>query len=263
MQRRGARTRRASTCFAPRYSREALLELGRLRAGRQPAGADRLGDGRDLLLADRGRLEREERRAHGLDESFGIGGDEAYALGRARRPARAPRSRAVARRRGPRPRGRRRAAAAEARSPARGRSARGRRPRAPPRRHRRPRSSTPGGATRKRTHAPPTRGSGRVGSAVDRLAERGGEREPVQVDAERRLDRAPRRGRRRAAPRARTTSRAVRADRSCVYVGPSLDPERLDAPRRATSTAASAMLATARRARARRRTRAARRRRGR
>ena len=36
------------------------LELGRARAGRQPAGAERLGDGLDLLLADRRRLEREE-----------------------------------------------------------------------------------------------------------------------------------------------------------------------------------------------------------
>ena len=34
-----------------------LLEQRRLRAGRQPAGAERLGDGLDLLLADRRRLE--------------------------------------------------------------------------------------------------------------------------------------------------------------------------------------------------------------
>ena len=38
---------------------EAPLELGRARAGRQPARAKRLRDGRDLLLADRGRLESE------------------------------------------------------------------------------------------------------------------------------------------------------------------------------------------------------------
>ena len=63
MQRRGARTRRASACVAPDVLGEAPLELGRARAGRQPAGAERLGDGGDLLLADRGRLEAEQRRA--------------------------------------------------------------------------------------------------------------------------------------------------------------------------------------------------------
>ena len=49
----------ASACFAPRYSANRSLELRRPRAGRQPAGADRLRDRRDLLLADRGRLEPE------------------------------------------------------------------------------------------------------------------------------------------------------------------------------------------------------------
>ena len=39
---------------------EAPLELLGARAGRQPAGADRVGDGGDLLVADRGRLEAEE-----------------------------------------------------------------------------------------------------------------------------------------------------------------------------------------------------------
>ena len=37
----------------------ALLQQRRPRAGRQPARAERLGDGRDLLLPDRGRLEAE------------------------------------------------------------------------------------------------------------------------------------------------------------------------------------------------------------
>ena len=38
-----------------------LLEQGRTRAGGQPAGAERVGDGLDLLLADRGRLEAQLR----------------------------------------------------------------------------------------------------------------------------------------------------------------------------------------------------------
>src|SRR6516165_6837377 len=37
----------------------ALLEQGRARAAGEPAGAQRLGDGRDLLVADRRRLEAE------------------------------------------------------------------------------------------------------------------------------------------------------------------------------------------------------------
>ena len=40
-----------------------LLEQRRTGPGRQPAGAERLGDGLDLLLADRGRLEAELRFA--------------------------------------------------------------------------------------------------------------------------------------------------------------------------------------------------------
>ena len=39
---------------------EALLELGRARPCRQPARAQGLGDGRDLLLPDRRRLEAEK-----------------------------------------------------------------------------------------------------------------------------------------------------------------------------------------------------------
>jgi hypothetical protein len=39
-----------------------LLQQGGARSGRQPAGADRLGDGLDLLLADGGRLEAQPRR---------------------------------------------------------------------------------------------------------------------------------------------------------------------------------------------------------
>ena len=50
----------ASACFAPTYSAKRSLELGRARPGRQPARAERLRDGSDLLLADRGRLEAEE-----------------------------------------------------------------------------------------------------------------------------------------------------------------------------------------------------------
>jgi hypothetical protein len=41
--------------------REAPLELGRARSGRQPARAQRLGDRLDLLVADRRRLETEHR----------------------------------------------------------------------------------------------------------------------------------------------------------------------------------------------------------
>ena len=42
-----------------------LFELGRARPGRQPAGAQRLGDRGDLLLADRRRLEAEHPLAAG------------------------------------------------------------------------------------------------------------------------------------------------------------------------------------------------------
>ncbi len=41
--------------------REPPLELGRARPGRQPAGAQRLGNRVDLLLTDRRRLEAEHR----------------------------------------------------------------------------------------------------------------------------------------------------------------------------------------------------------
>src|SRR5262249_24116096 len=43
----------------------ARLELGGARPGRQPARPQRVGDGLDLLLADRRRLEREESVAPG------------------------------------------------------------------------------------------------------------------------------------------------------------------------------------------------------
>ena len=46
------------------HLRGAALELGRLRPGRQPAGAERLRDGGDLLLADRRRLEAQARRSY-------------------------------------------------------------------------------------------------------------------------------------------------------------------------------------------------------
>ena len=45
----------------------------RARPGRQPAGAQRLGDRRDLLVADRRRLEAEHGRRVVSDESFDIG----------------------------------------------------------------------------------------------------------------------------------------------------------------------------------------------
>jgi hypothetical protein len=45
--------------------REAALELLGPRAGRQPARADRIGDGRDLLVPDGGRLEPEEASSLG------------------------------------------------------------------------------------------------------------------------------------------------------------------------------------------------------
>ena len=60
VHRRRSRRRPRARASRPTYSREAFLELGRARAGRQPAGADRLRDGGDLLVADRRRLEAEE-----------------------------------------------------------------------------------------------------------------------------------------------------------------------------------------------------------
>ena len=51
----------ARTCSAPEVLRGAPLELGRAGPGREPAGAHRLGDRGDLLLADRRRLEAEHR----------------------------------------------------------------------------------------------------------------------------------------------------------------------------------------------------------
>jgi hypothetical protein len=61
----------------------APLELGRARAGRQPARAEGLGDGLDLLLADRRRLEAEWGRAPL--------GDLAHAAKRTRAPGSVPR----------------------------------------------------------------------------------------------------------------------------------------------------------------------------
>ena len=62
VERRGARRDREHVLRLEVVA-HARLELGRARAGRQPARAERLGDGLDLGLGDRGRLEREEFRS--------------------------------------------------------------------------------------------------------------------------------------------------------------------------------------------------------
>ena len=49
----------ASTCSASRYAAQRSSSSAARGPGRQPARAQRLGDGGDLLLADRGRLEAE------------------------------------------------------------------------------------------------------------------------------------------------------------------------------------------------------------
>src|SRR5207244_12523574 len=61
MERRGA-GRHGEDVPRAEVLAEALLELGGAGAGREPARAERLLHCRDLLLADRGRLEREEGR---------------------------------------------------------------------------------------------------------------------------------------------------------------------------------------------------------
>ena len=116
-----------------------LLEQRRTRARRQPAGAERVRDGLDLLLADRGWLEAELRLASSFDDEayFVCGGastgecvvaavaDRDHRSGAVRRPAAAARSgtpargrsarRALPRRRAPPPAPRRRAAPLRAR----------------------------------------------------------------------------------------------------------------------------------------------------
>ena len=215
----------------------ALLELGRLRAGRQPARADRLGDRLDLLLADGGRLEAEERvtsrrAASTVTKRMRVGGGAA----RCERLLAARR-----RRRARRPRGRRRAAAATKTKPRLAvdpHADRRPRARAPPRR---PSTapSTPGRRDEEdaRRRRPP---AARARSARRRLAERGRERER-------------RSGRRRARPRqssaswpppsraASSTTRApVGADAGAACTsGPSSIPSAAAAAR-AASTAARA-----------------------
>ena len=157
------------------------LELGRPRAGRQPAGAEGRRDGVDLGLGDRRRLEPEEiqslRRRLRHPRCRSVCGLRRHPPGRA--PARGSR-----RWRGRRRRGRSRGAAARTRSPARGRSGRARRPSSPSGTS--TASSTPGGAIRKRVTAPPTRRLCRVGTSVG--SERGVDRQAVQVDAGHGLD---------------------------------------------------------------------------
>ena len=158
-----------------------------------------------------------------------IGGLEAYELGRPRGPReRLARATVADGEHGAGAVGRR-AAAARARRRARGRSAprRRRRPRAPPRARdlleharRRDEEAHAGAAGRAARDGAPAR--------VDRLAERRGEREAVQVDAERGRGRAPRRGRRRAARRARRRAAPSRADDGAACrSGPSSIAERL------------------------------------
>ena len=139
-----------------------LLEQRGPRPGRQPARAQGLGDGGDLLLPDRGRLEAEPGATRGSHRPGSVRpaphGEPARGRRRGRRPSRGSH----------RP-GRRRAAAARSAIRAAGRSAPTRRPRRPrpPRRPPSPRS-TPSGATRKRTHAPPT---GRIRALVTKSSQ--------------------------------------------------------------------------------------------
>ena len=232
-----------------------LLEQRGARPGRQPARPQGLDDGGDLLLPDRGRLEAEPGATRGSHRPGSVRpaphGEPAPGRRRGRRPSR-----------GSRRRGRRRGAAARSATRAAGTSAPTRRPR-PPRPPRLPpsRSSTPSGATRKRTHAPPTRRrrSWLVTLAHDRLAERERDGEVVEVDAdggaaELRVVAAaePRRDLHDVRP-------AVGAEPDLGVARAVLDPERRDRGARRLDHARRSDARSARRARGRRRTRAARR----
>ncbi len=134
-----------------------LLEQRRLGPGRQPAGAERLGDGLDLLLADRRRLEAERVVRRSCDGRSFDERSVCSSAGRAR--ARSSAARGCRRRRatrtgavGPAPQ------RPEDRARAAGRRARRAPPRPPrPRRARRPRAAAPRAGRGRRRRPPPTR----------------------------------------------------------------------------------------------------------
>ena len=233
---------------------EALLEQGGAGAGRQPARAERLRDGGDLLLPHRRRLEAERGSTTRPHRPGSVRPAPHGEPGRARRPGRPP-SRA------PRRPGRRRAGTARRRAPGGGRPA-PTRPRRPPPPPRRPSTaaSVPSGGTRKATAAPSRDGPGRVQQARARvpLAERGSDRERVQVDTGRgpaELGVVP-----AAEPRGDLHHhRPVRPEAELRVRRPVADPERLDGGPRRVDDVLATRGRTARRARARRRRRAGRR----
>ena len=238
----------------PRSTRQRAARARGARPGRQPAGAQRLGDGGDLLLADRRRLEAEHGSSTSVWSQTRASTSTVFEANMSPQPrgARASSaSLAVCRRRpGPRRRGRHRGGTARSDAPARGRSARRGTPPVQGLRlcdaldlaqlpGRRDEEADAGAAYRARR----ARGRRRrisSPSAAD-------ERSAVQVDAERRRGRAPRRARRRAARRARTTRGAVRPDeRSACSVGPFSIPSAAAAargqPRRRAVSAGSSSL---------------------
>ena len=224
----------ASTCCASRYVGDALLEQRRSRAGRQPAGAERLRDRRDLLLADRGRLEAELGLA-GPHRARSVRRPPHGEPARARRPG-CPRPRA------PRRPGRRRGEAARRRARARGRPAPSAPRRAPRRLDALDRAQhARRAATRKTTQACPARpwpvpgtdmSAADTGSpsAVETAARSAST--PVAASHELRVVPAaePRRELHHPRPSAPT--------RICVYVGPLRTPS-ASAAARAASTAPS------------------------
>ena len=254
----------ASACLAPDVLGEAALELGGARPGGQPARADRVGDGGDLLVADRGRLETEEGLSSRRQLRGGI--DRTKRTQSAARPARSTAS--VAGRR--RSRGRRPTRSEPRRSgpstapglavdphPAR-------LPRPPPPPRRRP----PPGARRARGRGTGRRRRrprcpGRSRSPATGSPSAADERELVQVDAEHgaaelRVVAAAEPGGELDDVRPALADDDLRVGRA---VARRRAPPRRRAPRRPRRRPARARASSARRARARRRRRAARRRR--
>ena len=213
---------------------EAPLELGRAGPGREPARAQRLGDGRDLLLADRGRLEAEER----LRVSRALSDALRASIGDARRTARRPRRRARAPLAGVAAREHRaRPVGAAAKRPEHAARAAGRRaPSDALERLRlldaRRRLERARAATRKRTQAPP---------AAPRAERASATRSPsaaARASAFRSTPSAAAQSSASCPPPRRAASSTTRGPssptRTCVYVGPSrpraprLPPRRLD-----------------------------------
>ena len=234
----------------------ALLEQRGARAGRQPAGAQRLGDGLDLLLADAGGWKPSLEATPGAHR-------RQKRMAAAARRARPGRRRGRRRRRARRRRGRRRAAAARTASPATGRRAPSG-PRDAPRPPRRPRpraaiadrrdeedDAGPAGRRRRASRVPDTRHVRRPSAKSIASPFRSTPSAASQSSAS-------------CPPPSRAASSITRGPsgprRTCVYVGPSRHAERRARPRGRRSTAADSCRArTARHAQARRRTRAARR----